>query len=329
MADPYRKVQRGEPVKHSAAQWNAFVDAARAVAQGELDRASGQPTTHRDAAIVRVRNESGADLARGAVLGLGDPIFPPATTSVDIFAREVTFRGAVPAAGHTGKFAVLLDAAKTNRVIRAVVAGVCAVKITVTDAAHGYAEVAAGQTGYLASGSSGLAQILWKETGTGLKWAIVRLGGGSGGGRIAFTGSGGIPPASLAGGVLTPGTATVTLFAESGGGWALGAETFTAYHVIPGFAVAGDTVIQCKLVGARWVVDVEACPAGDVTTPAPPPPPGPSDPPPEPDGPTIPPTDGPAGPINTLSGFAVTPPDTGPIGTGTGGALEVNEPEPP
>ena len=32
--------------------------------------------------------------------------------------------------------------------------------------------------GYLWSGASGAAQILWKESGTGVKWAVVRLGGG-------------------------------------------------------------------------------------------------------------------------------------------------------
>jgi hypothetical protein len=39
-----------------------------------------------------------------------------------------------------------------------------------------------GQSGYLTSGAEGPARILWAETGTGQKRALVLLGGGGGGG---------------------------------------------------------------------------------------------------------------------------------------------------
>ena len=43
------------------------------------------------------------------------------------------------------------------------------------DAAHGFADVADGVCTSLKSGGTGGATILWKEAGTGLKWALVRF----------------------------------------------------------------------------------------------------------------------------------------------------------
>jgi hypothetical protein len=50
------------------------------------------------------------------------------------------------------------------------------VKVDVTDEDHGYADVTDADATKLTSVSRGSAQILWKESGTGLKWATVRLG---------------------------------------------------------------------------------------------------------------------------------------------------------
>ena len=54
-------------------------------------------------------------------------------------------------------------------------------QIDVTDEDHEYADVATADMAKLASATSGAAHILWKETGTGTKWATVRLGKGAGG----------------------------------------------------------------------------------------------------------------------------------------------------
>jgi hypothetical protein len=56
-----------------------------------------------------------------------------------------------------------------------VAAGVVNVRINVASASHDYAELAAGETDFLNSAATGLARILWKESGTGIKWATVSL----------------------------------------------------------------------------------------------------------------------------------------------------------
>jgi hypothetical protein len=46
----------------------------------------------------------------------------------------------------------------------------------VSDVDHGYADIDDGDTFHLVSASSGAAKVLWKESGTGDKWALVTIG---------------------------------------------------------------------------------------------------------------------------------------------------------
>lgn len=184
MADPFKKVAPGEAVTFSAEQWNLFVDAAKAEQQRQLDRFSGTPSYHHDAAIVRVRNDSGEDLHRNSVLGLEAPIFVPVDeASTNAFLREVTFRGITPTAGHRGKFAVLLDPAANGRIARAYVAGVCQVRVDVQSPKHKCADVAVGDPTRLRSTKRGSAQLLWLGDSEAYdaysddeRWAIIRFG---------------------------------------------------------------------------------------------------------------------------------------------------------
>ena len=180
MSDTLRKVKSGDPFKMPAATFNAFVDAAR----GHRDRqhASGQQPkpTERHSGIVQVRNDSGSDRDRFDVLGIASPIFSPAI-DVDAFKNQPAISCVTPAADHVGKFVILLEPLAAGSIGRAMAAGVCPAKIDITDTNHGYADAADGQTGNLDSSSSGAAQILWAESGTGVKWTLVRWGAASGG----------------------------------------------------------------------------------------------------------------------------------------------------
>ena len=61
-------------------------------------------------------------------------------------------------------------------IARAVAVGMTAVKLNIVSSTDQYADIEVGTTANLKSGSTGAAKIVWKESGTGLKWAIVRLG---------------------------------------------------------------------------------------------------------------------------------------------------------
>lgn len=180
MPDPLRDLRPGDRIPTDHTTWNAILAAARAE-QRRSRTGAGDLSQFRQADIVRVQNDSGLDLARNSVVGLAGPIFTP-TMSVDAFLREVTFSVIVPTADHEGRFAVLMEPALDGRIARAWVAGVCQVKIDVSDSGHTCAEVEAGETNFLVSAESGSAQILWREGDdgygydTGEQWAIIRFG---------------------------------------------------------------------------------------------------------------------------------------------------------
>jgi hypothetical protein len=176
MGDDFRKVRAGDKLRLPAKAYNAFIDAAVDY-QNRQRNSDGraQPAADPSSTVVLVKNSSGADQARFAVLGISGPIYTP-DDNLDSFKNKRAFIGVVPTvAGFTAKFAVLLEPAVNGAIVRAVVAGVVQVQVDISDANHGFADVKDSTAASLKSVVLGSAQILWKQAGTGLKWALVRL----------------------------------------------------------------------------------------------------------------------------------------------------------
>jgi len=100
-------------------------------------------------------------------------------------------------AGATDRSATLFGSAEDGAFARGVVSGVAVCDIDVTDAAHEFAAPTPGDETQLTSAGSGPARIVWKESGTGTKRAVVLIsqgagdnGGGGGGGGGAVGGCG-------------------------------------------------------------------------------------------------------------------------------------------
>jgi len=158
--------------------FNTFVDAARDYLQRQQGTNQKPTQAFRQTGIVLVRNDSGGDLNRLAVLGIDSPVIDPADNE-DEFKNRVALVGVTPAADtHEGKFVVLAEPVATGKIGRAYAAGVCPVQIDVPDEEHEYpfAEIADGVTDNLKASHYGSAAILWREGGTGVQWAVVRLG---------------------------------------------------------------------------------------------------------------------------------------------------------
>lgn len=172
-----KKVKSGDRLRIPAQTFNAFVDAARAHGDSAHDVRRRGAVGRRTGDIL-IQNKTGGDLDEFSVVGLGDPIFEPTddeTTAT--FKAQVGFEGETPAtADHTGKFAIILEPLAADAIGPARVSGVCPVEIDITDTGHTCADIDNAETGNLNSGVTGAAQILWAETGTGVKWAVVRLG---------------------------------------------------------------------------------------------------------------------------------------------------------
>jgi len=97
---------------------------------------------------------------------------------------------------------------------------------------------------------SGIARILWKDTGTGLKWAIVQFPVGGSGGRVQV-------------GIVTTcdysaGTAEVELATGSLGSLSGTGQSVTAYQGPHGWHVVGDEVVLFQApqgVTPEWIID--------------------------------------------------------------------------
>ena len=179
MSDALRKVQSGQKLHIPAAAYNAFVDAAADYRRRTAHIGQKSEPSFRQASIVMVRNDSGANQNRLAVLGIDTPIIDPAANDNE-FKNRVALSCVMPAVDtHEGKFVILAEPIATGKIGRAYAAGVCPVQIIVIDEdaeAYQYADIFDAFAGGLFADPNGSASILWKDEGTGMKWAVVRFG---------------------------------------------------------------------------------------------------------------------------------------------------------
>lgn len=171
-----KKVKSGDALVIPAQTFNTFIDAARDFRARQQGSAQTAQQSFRSSGIILVKNASGYDQDRFAVLGIDSPVITP-TDNEDEFKNRPALRGVTPAeASHTGRFIILAEPLADGEIGRAFAHGVCPVKVNVINANHRFADVNDGVAGSLKSGLTGAALILWAESGTGEVWAVVRLG---------------------------------------------------------------------------------------------------------------------------------------------------------
>ncbi len=178
MGDAMKKVKPGDPLVIPAATFNTFVDAARDFLARQHQQTQAGTPSGRHNCIVLVRNDSGADRERFDVLGISGPVFDPASDA-EAFKNYPAMTGVTPAEDdHQGKFVILLEPVLAGKLVRAVAAGVVPARVDVPDEDYSYrlADVTDGSAANLTAVKLGSAAILWREGGTGVQWALVRLG---------------------------------------------------------------------------------------------------------------------------------------------------------
>lgn len=189
---PLKPGQRLDGIPHKA--WNAFVEAARYVKGQKRSLFREALRDVPQTGIVRLRNESGSNRERFDVLGIDD-VFPQPSANPNGFKAGPVLHGVTPSEDdHRGRFAILLEPAKSGAIVSACVAGTSVAKVNVVRDEDWiqFADIEDGEAGYVKAQCQGSAKILWRESGTGLKWAVVRLGNlpvaihgaGSGGGEV-------------------------------------------------------------------------------------------------------------------------------------------------
>lgn len=179
-----KHVTAGEKFRFGARTYNEMTSLI------EKDRASGlsmqAKNTRSNTDFVLVKNISGSDVARFGVLGIAGILFDPAT-ALPAFTTRTVFTGEMPAETHqTGRFLICAEPIRNGAIGRAWADGIVTVRIDVQDASHNYATVKPDDSTQLVSADQGLCYILYKEAGTGTKWAVVRYGSTGNSLRWAF-----------------------------------------------------------------------------------------------------------------------------------------------
>ena len=190
--DKFAKQQVGAPLQIPAATWNAMIDAARAHADQQHNQNVQSDHWFRSGDLIKVRNQSGEDIDRFGILALSSPIIDPADKLRE-FKNQVAVDGVLPEEEHAGQFCILLDPLKDGKIGRGWVSGVCPVQVNVEEDWHRYADLSPESTTELKSKPDGGAEILWCESGTGSKWAVVRLSNAHTTHYLAKVPHGGIP----------------------------------------------------------------------------------------------------------------------------------------
>lgn len=131
-----------------------------------------------DSNIRLIKNNTGADVGQYEVLKLDGALITPTDNATGWLQRQ-TFKGITPTADCD--FAITQRSVPDGKTQPAIFSGVTPCTVSVSDASHTHA-IAGTTAAKLVSATSGPAKILWKESGTGDKNAVVQLSqGGSAG----------------------------------------------------------------------------------------------------------------------------------------------------
>lgn len=190
MGDVFRKVRSGQPLRIPAAAYNAFVDAAVDLRRRERNSNAGSALEPAQRGIVLVRNDSDDDIEPYHALAITGVLVQP-----DNEDQERTFHSRTPLTGEIAteespslSFALALQPIKPGDLGRCVLTGVTPARVFITNETDTTCELAPEET-MLASTPMGGIPILWKEEGTGEKWAVIEMGQPSPGRVTAILGT--------------------------------------------------------------------------------------------------------------------------------------------
>ncbi len=181
MPDDLRKVRAGDPLRVPAGAYNAFVETAvdlrrrqggRAPMPGSLVDSMG-----RGMGVLLVRNDSDEEIEPYQALAITGVLVEPGEDD-----QERTFQSRTPLTGEIASgdsplwsFALAMQPIQPGQLGPCVLTGVTPARVLVRDELDTTCELAPGEA-VLASSPMGGVPMLWKEEGTGEKWAVIEMG---------------------------------------------------------------------------------------------------------------------------------------------------------
>jgi len=164
----WQKKRPGDRLTIPASVYNALLDLLNA---RDNYLAGGPGGT--GAGFIAVRNETGLDIPRFGVIGLGNPIITP-TDNLTEFQQRIALRGVAPMPGRP--FGIAQEPIAAGAIGRCAVSGPTPVKLLIydPDPEAQWAEPTQNNVEALRTYRGGSMRILWREPGdTGTKWAVA------------------------------------------------------------------------------------------------------------------------------------------------------------
>jgi len=176
----FRRVHPGEKLVVDAKDWNTQQASAEEYLRRVNGMKSGQnPVRHGFDGVITVKNDTGNDLGIYSCIEITGISITP-TDNLSSFQSRPFFVG-TEAADDAEKVAIAQLPIADGEYGPALIMGMSAVQIEMTDEIHEFAKPTNGDPSKLTSDTEGPFRILYVESGTGTKWASViwPVGGGS------------------------------------------------------------------------------------------------------------------------------------------------------
>lgn len=175
MPATFRTFSRGQPYKPRANWLNTGNEVFEAYLRSKHGGGAPQvPGAIPQPSIVRLKNITGDVVPQFGALGIGDPILSSVDSEQE-FKRIIAHEGDFPRPMQP--FAVLLEPLGIDKIGRAVIQGATVAKCNFPHDKLPYVD-GDGTTTEPEGVADGHGKVLWKETGTGSKWAVLLLGAG-------------------------------------------------------------------------------------------------------------------------------------------------------
>ena len=179
MADHEKRIT-GQPLSFSAREINDYIDAALAEKNRSRNIKRPQRDLSRQRSIFPVLNDSGADFDRFNIVGVTGVVITPTDNLLE-FKNRISFIVDFPQfPDNVAKFGILQEPVAEDLFAKAAFAGLSVVEIDMIDENHTAAEITQNENKFLTSNDTGSAKIMFVEPGTGVKFAVVRIGNTTG-----------------------------------------------------------------------------------------------------------------------------------------------------
>lgn len=168
----FRKVSAGDPHRPSARLHNALVDLLSG------SRKAGRPSRSAGMLPQRVpycRNDTGQPLSRFSVVRLSGIVIDP-EANLDQFQLRPLFEGALPDDAEDDPWGIVQEPISADQYGAVVLTGLTPALVDVTSEDHRFVEPVHEESAHLVSATSGQAEIIYREGGTGIQWTLIRFG---------------------------------------------------------------------------------------------------------------------------------------------------------